>query len=177
MAKTRAGKLKTRRGTVYTRILAWEAASWLRARFPENFQGIFVQEPAGQKKQGHQGPQGQQILDHRPANPRQPPLQVLPLRMGDGDRVVGRGGERLEEIDAHPGLYGGGELTGFEPRSIGADADISREPRARAPARTFSSRSPPLRQDAGVPGSAAPPQLLTTTRSLSGTPPVSVGMS
>ena len=37
------------------------------------------------------------------------PLQVLPLRMGDGDRVVRRGGEGLEEGDAHSGFDGGGE--------------------------------------------------------------------
>jgi hypothetical protein len=29
--------------------------------------------------------------------------------MGDGDRVVRRGGEGLEEVDAHAGLDGGGE--------------------------------------------------------------------
>ena len=52
---------------------------------------------------------GDEVLDPGPPHPRQPPLQVFPLGMGDRHRMVRRGGEGLQEIDADARLDGGGE--------------------------------------------------------------------
>src|SRR5687768_2353249 len=67
---------------------------------------------------------------------RPPALQVLALRVSDGDRVIGGGGERLEELERGLGFHGGGEQDLAEERGVdrAAAAEGEQEPARPQPA-------------------------------------------
>ena len=73
-------------------------------------------------------------------HPRPPALQVLALRVGDGHRMIGRGGERLEELERRLGFDGGGEQDLAEERGVdrAAAAEGQQEPPRRSASRLTS---------------------------------------